>query len=318
MIEQANFSLQKVINKLLEITTKEKDIDTFLIKSLDVIVGETELLGFLDKGIIFLKRNNEFMRVIAHKNIDEAVLKQCGHVRKKDCVCGKALCSITHQFKQDVSKVHNNKVILTEKNICSFPINYKDNCYGVLTLYLKDEAYYFDTTVNEITSICNTIGLVIHEKRMQRYADFVKNKLDVSYGDQYFKHLANFFIEEFKMKYCFIGTYNNSLEQISSIVFMDKNEQLDDIVCNIENSPTEVLLKEHFCMFPKNVQTIFPDDVELKKYDVQSYVGILLHNENETPVGAILLMHDKAIDEKEQEDMKQVLSIFTPRLRGEC
>lgn len=318
MIEQANFSLQKVINKLLEITTKEKDIDTFLIKSLDVIVGETELLGFLDKGIIFLKRNNEFMKVIAHKNIDEAVLKQCGHVRKKDCVCGKALCSITHQFKEDVSKVHNNKVILTEKNICSFPINYKDNCYGVLTLYLKDEAYYFETTVNEITSICNTIGLVIHEKRMQRYADFVKNKLDVSYGDQYFKHLANFFIEEFKMKYCFIGTYNNSLEQISSIVFMDKNEQLDDIVCNIENSPTEVLLKEHFCMFPKNVQTIFPDDVELKKYDVQSYVGILLHNENETPVGAILLMHDKAIDEKEQEDMKQVLSIFTPRLRGEC
>jgi len=71
-------------------------------------------------------------------------------------------------------------------------------------------------------------------------------------------------------------------------------------------------------MFPKNVKTIFPDDVELKKYDVQSYVGILLHNENETPVGAILLMHDKAIDEKEQEDMKQVLSIFTPRLRGEC
>lgn len=238
--------------------------------------------------------------------------------QKKDCVCGKALCSITQQFKKNVEKAHNNKVIFTEKNICSFPISYKDNSYGVLTLYLKDEAFYCDTTINALNSICNTIGLVIHEKRMQRYADFVKNKLDVSYGNQYFIHLANFFIEEFKMKYCFIGTYNNSLEQISSIVFMDKNEQLDDIVCNLENSPTEVLLKEHFCMFTKNVQTIFPDDVELKKYDVQSYVGMLLHNEKNVPVGAIVLMDDKPIDEKEQEDMKQVLSIFTPRLRGEC
>lgn len=318
MIEQANFSLQKVINKLLEITTKEKDIDTFLIKSLDVIVCEIELLGFLNKGIIFLKRNNEYMRVVAHKNIDTAVLQQCGYVKKKDCVCGAALCSVAHQFKNSVERVREKNVLFTEKNICSFPINYKDNCYGVLTLYLKDETFYYDTTINALNSICNTIGLVIHEKRMQRYADFVKNKLDVSYGGVYFKHLAKFFIEEFKMTYCFIGTYNNSLEQISSIVFMNKNEQLDDIVCNLENSPTEVLLKEHFCIFPKNVQTIFPDDVELKKYDVQSYVGMLLHNEKNVPVGAIVLMDDKPIDEKEQEDMKQVLSIFTPRLRGEC
>ncbi|MCW9041048.1 MAG: GAF domain-containing protein, partial [Flavobacteriales bacterium] len=231
MIEQANFSLQKVINKLLELTTKESDINTFLVKSLEVIIDEVRLLGFSDKGIIFLKRNNEFMKVIAHKNIDTSVLQQCGHVRKKDCVCGKALCSITHQFKNSVEKVQNNKVIFTENNICSFPINYKDNCYGVLTLYLEDEAYYYETTVNEITSICNTIGLVIHEKRMQRYADFVKNKLDVSYGNQYFKNLANFFVEEFKMKYCFIGTYNQSLEEISSIVFMEKDKQLENIVC---------------------------------------------------------------------------------------
>ncbi len=318
MIEQVNFSLQKVINKLLEITTKESDINTFLVKSLEVIIDEVRLLGFSDKGIIFLKRNNEFMKVIAHKNIDTAVLQQCGHVRKKDCVCGKALCSITHQFKNSIEKVQNNKVIFTEKNICSFPINYKDNCYGVLTLYLEEEIYYDESTVNEITSICNTIGLVIHEKRMQRYADFVKNKLDVSYGNQYFINLANFFVEEFKMKYCFIGTYNKSLEEISSIVFMEKDKQLENIVCGIENSPTKVLLKEPFCMFPKNVQTIFPDDVELKRYNVQSYVGMLLYNENKTPVGAIVLMHNKTINEQEQEDMKQVLSIFTPRLRGEC
>ncbi len=318
MIEQANFSLQKVINNLLEITTKEKDIDSFLTNALDVIINEVRLLGFLDKGILFLKRNNEFMKVIAHKNIDAAVLQQCGYVKKKDCVCGAALCSVAHQFKRSVEKVRDNNILFTENNICSFPINYKNNCYGVLTLYLEDEAFYYDTTINELMSICNTLGLIIHEKRMQRYADFVKNKLDISYGDQYFKHLTNFFVEEFKMKYCFIGTYNSNLEEISSIVFMEKDKQLEDIVCSLQNSPTEVLLKEHFCLFPKNVQTIFPDDVEFKKYNAQSYVGILLHNENQEPVGAIVLMHDKAIDEQEQEDMKQVLSLFTPRLRGEC
>lgn len=104
MIEQANFSLQKVINKLLEITTKEKDIDTFLIKSLDLIVGETILLGFLDKGIIFLKRNNEFMKVIAHKNIDEAVLQQCGHVRKKIVYVEKPYVQLHSNLKRMLRK----------------------------------------------------------------------------------------------------------------------------------------------------------------------------------------------------------------------
>lgn len=318
MIEQVNFSLQKVINKLLEITTKENNVNTFLIKSLDVIIEEAKLLGFLDKGIIFLKRNNEFMKVVAHKNMSDEVLQQCGYVRKEECVCGKALCSVTHQFKNSIEKIQNNKLKFSEKNICSFPIHYKENTYGVLTLYLEDEAYYDESIISEITSISNTLGLVIHEKRMQRYADFVKNKLDVSYGDQYFKHLASFFAEELNMKYCFIGTYHQNLKQISSIIFMEKNKQLENIVCKVENSPTEILLKEHFCLFPKNVQTIFPKDIELKTYNIESYVGMLLYDENKTPIGTIVLMNDQPIEEQEHEDMKQVLSIFTPRLRGEC
>lgn len=318
MIEQPKFSLQKVINKLLEITTKEKNIDTFLKKSLDAVVQEAMLLGFLDKGMIFLKKNDEFMRVVAHKNIDDIVLRQCGDVRKKDCVCGKALCSTTHQFKNSIEKVQNNKEIFTEKNICSFPINYKDNGYGVLTLYLEEEIYYYESTVNEITSICNTLGLVIHEKKIQRYADFVKNKLDVSYGDQYFHYLADFFMNEFKMKYCLIGSYNNDLKQLSSIVFKEEEKLLEDVICSLENSPTAALLQEHFCLFPKNVQSIYPEVGLLKKYNTQSFVGILLRNENNIPVGAVVLMHDKSIEKKDQEDMKQVFSIFAPRLRGEC
>lgn len=312
------FVLQNIINQLLVITTKENEIDGFLAASLPLIINEVKKLGFQDKGIIFLKRNNEYIKPIAFHNIEKEVLEHCGYVKKDNCVCGKAFCSQFYQYKKDLNLLTEKNKVIQEKNICSFPINYKDNCYGVLTLYLEDKKKFTENLANKITSVSNTLGLVVHEKRMQKYADFVKNKLDISYGDEYFNYLATFFIEEFKMRHCFIGIFNSTHNQISSIVFKDGHEHLSNISCDIENSPTEILLKEGFCMFSKNVQIIFPNDKELKEYHAESYVGKLLYNDKSQPVGAIVLMHDKPIDEREHEDINHVLNMFTPRLRGEC
>ena len=312
------FALQKIINQLLVTTTKEKEIDGFLTASLPIIIDEIKPLGFQDRGIIFLKRNNEYIKPVAHQNIESEILEHCGYVKKDNCVCGKAFCSQFYQYKKDLKLISDKNEVIRESNICSFPINYKDNCYGVLTLYLEENKNFTQNLAQEMSSVSSTLGLVIHEKRMQLYADFIKNKLDVSYGDDYFNHLTGFFTQEFKMRYCFIGTYDKNMQQISSVVFKDGAQQLQNITCHLKNSPTEILLKEGFCMFPKNVQTIFPNDKELKEYHAESYVGKLLYNDKNQPVGAIVLMHDEPIDELESQDINQVLSLFTPRLRGEC
>src|SRR5690606_16826044 len=290
------FALQKIINQLLVTTTKEKEIDGFLTASLPIIINEIKPLGFQDRGIIFLKRNNEYIKPVAHQNIESEILEHCGYVKKDNCDCGKAFCSQFYQYKKDLKLISDKNEVIRESNICSFPINYKDNCYGVLTLYLEENKNFTQNLAQEMSSVSSTLGLVIHEKRMQLYADFIKNKLDVSYGEDYFNHLTGFFTQEFKMRYCFIGTYDKNMQQISSIVFKDGAQQLQNITCHLKNSPTEILLKEGFCMFSKNVQTIFPNDKELKEYHAESYVGKLLYNDKNQPVGAIVLMHDEPID----------------------
>ena len=81
-------------------------------------------------------------------------------------------------------------------------------------------------------------------------------------------------------------------------------------------TPCKNVIENGTCFYPKNTQQLFPNDLDLVKLRVESYLGKLLKNEKGEAIGLITLMHDKPI-ENEQEKI-QILNNFLPRLISEC
>jgi hypothetical protein len=58
----------------------------------------------------------------------------------------------------------------------------------------------------------------------------------------------------------------------------------------LDGSPYEQVFGSKFCSFPFQVQKHFPANSILKTLSIENYIGVTLHDENNDPIGLLVLM----------------------------
>lgn len=96
-------------------------------------------------------------------------------------------------------------------------------------------------------------------------------------------------------KYAFIGVYDEKEKRVSTLSFIAEGEYLKSFEYEIENTPCEEVAGKKLCVYPENIQNLFPKDNGLKDLDVEGYVGFPLFDLEYRPVGLIVLMDDKPL-----------------------
>ncbi|MBV6484270.1 MAG: hypothetical protein KFKLKKLM_00765 [Flavobacteriales bacterium] len=306
--------LQKLLNQILELSCNDFTTEEFLKQSFHFIINQSGTLGVNKRGVIFLVKEPEKLKMLAHKNIEKKILSNCKLIKYGSCACGMA--AQENFIHQASCTAEDNEIHSNNHGHYSIPISYNNKVYGVISLYISNEKSSLALDANSIKIIADTIGLIIYKKQLEKKSGLIKNKLDLHHGEKYFFTLAKYLTKVLDMKHCFIGGFQSDTFSVNTFAFVENNKKKSNITYSLLNTPCEnVYNNAPFVFIEKDVVKKFPKDEYLKKLNAESYIGIRLENEKKQPVGLIVLLNDKPIDNLLQK--QEIIDVFIPRLTSE-
>ncbi|MBW6484300.1 MAG: GAF domain-containing protein [Vicingaceae bacterium] len=321
MINKTQFQLQVIINKLLELSYNEENVNVVLKKSLAIILDSQSSLSFNNKGLIFIVNENSTLELVAQHNISQEISESCQFVKFGNCDCGRAALTKKNQCisSKNYSKEKINSVnsVVCEEDHCSIPIIYKENVYGVLLLFFEGSIQKSEDEIQLVTTLTNTLGLILYKKKLEKYTSYIKTNLDIHIGKEYFVEIAKFLSKELGMIHCLIGQFEYKKDNtfVKSIVFSSNQKINENITYNLLNTPCNLLLAEDVCFYPNNIQQLFPNDEFLKKLNIESYFGLVLRSRDFTPLGILVFMHNAPTNNFKEK--KDIIDVFLHRLVSE-
>lgn len=318
MINKTQHQLQIVINKLLELSYNEENVNVVLKKSLAIILDSPNSLSINNKGLIFIVNENSKLELIAKQNISEKIFESCQFVEFGDCDCGKAALTKKSQYTSFLNHPQEKMgSVVCKEDHFSIPIIYKENVYGVLMLFFEGNIQKSEDEIQLFTTLANTLGLILYKKKIEKHTSYIKTSLDIHIGNEYFIEIAKFLSKELGMKHCLIGQFEYKKDDnfVKSIVFSSNQKINKNITYNLLNTPCNLLLADDISFYPNNIQQLFPSDEFLKKLNIESYLGLMLRNSDFTPLGIFVFMHDAPISNFKEK--KDIIDVFLPRLVSE-
>ncbi|MEQ1554946.1 MAG: PAS domain S-box protein, partial [Ferruginibacter sp.] len=125
-----------VINDILLLSSTEQNCQTFLEKSLPILVNATFLNVLPRMGIFTLKDDNT-LQLAANYNFSAEIKSMCANVAFGTCLCGAAAATKTTQFAQCIDKRHTIMYDdIKPHGHYNIPLLNNNTVVGVLVVYL--------------------------------------------------------------------------------------------------------------------------------------------------------------------------------------
>ncbi len=148
-------------------------------------------------------------------------------------------------------------------------------------------------------------------ERALRKSDLTLRKIDegtaASTGANFFPSLVQSLAEALQTKYAFVSKFvEGNRARVRTLAFWNGDGFLDNFEYDLPHTPCERVLAGEVCLFPENVQDLFPDHREdLAKLSVESYLAIPVSDHSGAVMGHLAVM-----DTKPMHDDPRVLSVF--------
>ena len=104
-------------------------------------------------------------------------------------------------------------------------------------------------------------------------------------------------------------------KKVSTLAFWNQDHIGENFVYDLRDTPCQVVFKNNWCIFPKQVAQLFPKDQILVDMRVESYMGITLLDPSDRPIGILWVMDKEPF--RDTRHMKEVMSIFAVRAQAE-
>ena len=138
-------------------------------------------------------------------------------------------------------------------------------------------------------------------------------------GEQFFQSLTVHLAKLFGTKYTFIGLLNlQKPDIIDTVALCIHGEITDNVGYGLLNTPCEHVVNgsyDSIQAYPRNIQQLFPEDLLLVEMGVHSYVGVPLVDASNSPIGVIVVMDDKPMENTNQ--VGTMLQLFATRAAAE-
>ncbi len=128
---------------------------------------------------------------------------------------------------------------------------------------------------------------------------------------EYFQSAMTFLAKNLGMEYAFIGeVVEKKKDTARTIVLYVQGEIVENVEYSLKRTPSENVIGQQLCCYPKDVQKIFPQDELLAKWQVESYIGSPLWDSKGKPLGLIALMGQKPLFKSNHaETLLQILAV---------
>ncbi|MCX5745486.1 MAG: ATP-binding protein [Proteobacteria bacterium] len=114
-------------------------------------------------------------------------------------------------------------------------------------------------------------------------------------GVDFFDALVRRLAERLDMEYAFVHRLERAGTYARSEACFADGHRMDPVEYLLAGTPCGELLAREVCSFPSGVQQLFPDDVVLAEWGIESYVGIRLQGYDGEPIGLLSLLGRKPL-----------------------
>ncbi|WP_372793614.1 PAS domain S-box protein [Lutibacter sp.] len=134
------------------------------------------------------------------------------------------------------------------------------------------------------------------QKRIEETLKFISNEGYQISADEFLQKIAKFLTHLLEIEYILIEKYLLKTPTITeTVVVCNKQNILSNFSYELANTPCENVINKNICIYPSNIQSLFPKDELLVQMNIESYVGIPLWSSKGEPIGLIALLDSKQI-----------------------
>ena len=168
-------------------------------------------------------------------------------------------------------------------------------------------------------AICGISNDITEKKRDDETVRKIANGITSQIGEAFFQSLTKNLAEIFSAEFTFIGLLDeHNPKQVNTVSLCIDGEIVDNLSFDLEHTPcNEVVCDtcDSIQSYSSNVQQLFPKDDMLLEMAAESYVGAPLVGSNGKPIGLIVVMDNKPMENTKR--VGTILQIFATRATAE-
>ncbi|MDH5357571.1 MAG: EAL domain-containing protein [Gammaproteobacteria bacterium] len=120
-------------------------------------------------------------------------------------------------------------------------------------------------------------------------------------GEDIFKIIVRQLASSHNMRYVLIGRVNPVTQNtIDTIAVWANDNFVDNFSYSLEDTPCQNVTQSGSCLYPDNVQELFPNDTLLADMRIRSYLGVPLKNKQHEVLGIIAMLDGHPMTEQPQ------------------
>ena len=151
---------------------------------------------------------------------------------------------------------------------------------------------------------------------IEKTLEFIAEKGYTNYNTNFIQNCTQFLAELLQVDYVLINKYTATKPTIAETISVyGLGSHRDNILYKLKGTPCQNVLNKELCVYPKNIQTLFPTDELLVQMNGNSYIGIPLWDSNGKPIGLIAVLDKNPITDSETiKTVLQIIAIKTEKI----
>lgn len=184
-------------------------------------------------------------------------------------------------------------------------------------LYSQLERRVQDRTV-ELTQTNDRLqSEILERQRSEQTLRMIVEGTASVIGVDFFRSLVRSLAQALNVRYAFISECMDAMPtRVRSFAFWQGDEFGDEFEYDLHGTPCErIINSKGYQCFPDQIQSLFPEDSDLKEMQAQSYAGIALLDSTGNLLGHLAVLDDQPLENESRT--QAVLEIFAARAAAE-
>jgi PAS domain S-box-containing protein len=168
---------------------------------------------------------------------------------------------------------------------------------------------------NKVIGITSLVEDVTKKTQLENIIGNIEHGVKAKLGKEYYNTLAKSISEALHADYIIISKYDIENNTSTTLSHIHKQKVLPNITYSLTNTPCENVLKQSYCIYPKNAATIFANDSYLKEFNISGYIGTAIFNDKQQVIGQLVAMFCKPITDESY--IKTLIGFFADKIGSE-
>ncbi|MDH3890841.1 MAG: PAS domain S-box protein [candidate division Zixibacteria bacterium] len=185
-------------------------------------------------------------------------------------------------------------------------------------LWISQHFYAVMDEQGDVDSVVVLTSDITQRKRAEHMLRLAVEGTSAKTGEEFFQSLVQFLSQALGMQYALIGELlPGHKEQVQTLAICAGDNIVENMVYDLTGTPCENVSGKQACVYPRDIQALFPDDVDLVKLGAESYMGTPLFSSTGSALGILVVMDTKPFSNELQDTARNLLTILGARAAAE-